>query len=65
MGKKMANPREEILYFPGYAVRLTVKSSIISALFLTDKRMVTSRGLTLGMMCLRWSCFTGSPIVWK
>ena len=46
--KKMANPREEILYFPGYAVRLTVKSSIISALFLTDKRMVTSRGLTLG-----------------
>ena len=46
--KKMANPKEEILYFPGYAVRLTVKSSLISALFLTDNRMVTSRGLSLG-----------------
>lgn len=46
--KKMANPKEEIIYFPGYAVRLTVKSHIISALFLTDHRMVTSRGLSLG-----------------
>lgn len=46
--RKMANPKEEILYFPGYAVRLTVKSSLISALFLTDNRMVTSRGLSLG-----------------
>nr|WP_308611832.1 hypothetical protein [uncultured Dialister sp.] len=46
--KKMANPKEEILYFSGYAVRLTVKSSLISALFLTDSRMVTSRGLSLG-----------------
>ncbi|WP_302155204.1 hypothetical protein [uncultured Dialister sp.] len=46
--KKMANPKEEILYFPGYAVHLTVKSSLISALFLTDNRMVTSRGLSLG-----------------
>ena len=44
----MANPKEEILSFPGYAVRLTVKSSLISALFLTDNRMVTSRGLSLG-----------------
>lgn len=46
--KKMANPKEEIVYFSGYAVRLTVKSHIISALFLTDDRMVTSRGLSLG-----------------
>ena len=46
--KKMANPREEIWYYSGYAVRLTAKSRIISALFLTDNRMVTPRGLTLG-----------------
>lgn len=46
--KKMANPREEIWYYSGYAVRLTAKSRLISALFLTDTRMVTPRGIALG-----------------
>ena len=46
--KKMTNPREEIWYYSGYAVRLTAKEKLISALFLQDSRMTTSRGLALG-----------------
>lgn len=46
--KKIANPEEEIWYYAGYAVRLTAKGQDISALLLTDNRMVTSRGITLG-----------------
>lgn len=46
--KKIANPKEEIWYYAGYAVRMTAKGQDISALLLTDNRMVTSRGITLG-----------------
>ena len=46
--KKMANPKEEIWYYSGYGVRLTAKSHLISALFLTDSRMVSPRGLAMG-----------------
>ena len=46
--KKMANPREEIWYYPGYAVRMTKQEKMICALFLTDDRMLTSRGLAMG-----------------
>lgn len=46
--KKIANPKEEIWYYAGYAVRMSAKGQDISSLLLTDDRMVTSRGITLG-----------------
>ncbi|MDU5310311.1 MAG: hypothetical protein E6161_04835, partial [Dialister sp.] len=46
--KKMTNPEEEILYFPGYAVRTTKKEKIIQSIFLTDKKVITGRGLAVG-----------------
>lgn len=46
--KKMINPEEEILYFPGYAVRTTKKEKIIQSIFLTDKKVITGRGLAVG-----------------
>ena len=44
----MSNPKEDVWYFSGYAVRATAKSGIIQGLFLTDSNMVTTRGITLG-----------------
>lgn len=46
--KKMTNPREEIWYYPGYAVRFTAKSHLIQGLLVEDHDMITNRGLSLG-----------------
>ena len=46
--KKMTNPREEVWYYPGYAVRFTAKSHLIQGLLLEDHDMITNRGLSLG-----------------
>lgn len=46
--KKLTNPTEEVLYYSGYAVRTTGKGKFIQSVFLTDKKMITSRGLTIG-----------------
>lgn len=46
--RKMSNPKEDVWYFSGYAVRATARSGIVQGLFLTDSDMVTTRGITLG-----------------
>lgn len=46
--RKMSNPKEDVWYFSGYAIRATAKSGIVQGLFLTDADMVTTRGVTLG-----------------
>ena len=59
--KKMANPREEIWYYPGYAVRITKKEKMITALFLIDNKMITSRGLAVGDAASTAELLYGSP----
>lgn len=46
--RKMTGESEEILYYPGFSVRTDKKTKYIQALFVTDNRMLTSRGITLG-----------------
>ena len=46
--RKMSNPKEDVWYFSGYAVRATARSGMVQGLFLTDSDMVTTRGITLG-----------------
>ena len=46
--RQMSNPKEDVWYFSGYAVRATARSGIVQGLFLTDSDMVTTRGITLG-----------------
>lgn len=59
--KKMANPQEEIWYYPGYAVRMTKKEKMICAVFLTDKKMLTSRGLAIGDDAATAELLYGAP----
>lgn len=59
--KKMTNPREEIWYYPGYAVRMTKQEKMICALFLTDDRMLTSRGLVMGDAASTAELLYGAP----
>lgn len=59
--KKMANPKEEIVYYPGYAVRMTKQEKMVCALFLTDSRMVTSRGLAMGDSASTAELLYGAP----
>ncbi len=46
--KSMENATDEVFYYAGYAVRIDKKSKLIQSLFLTDHRMVTPRGITIG-----------------
>lgn len=46
--RKMTGESDEILYYPGFSVRTDKKTQYIQALFVTDNRMLTSRGITLG-----------------
>lgn len=46
--KKLSNPKEDVWYFSGYAVRSLTKGGMIESLFLTDHNMMTGRGLSLG-----------------
>lgn len=46
--KKAVNSREEIRYYPGYAVRMSLPDKKISMIFLRNSQMVTSRGLAVG-----------------
>lgn len=59
--KKMANPQEEIWYYPGYAVRMTKKEKMICAIFLTDNKMLTSRGLAIGDDAATAELLYGAP----
>lgn len=59
--KKMTNPKEEIVYYPGYAVRMTKKEKMVCAVFLTDARMLTSRGLAMGDSASTAELLYGSP----
>ncbi|MDY6084751.1 MAG: hypothetical protein SPI25_05850 [Dialister sp.] len=46
--KKMTNPKEEIWYYKGYAVRVSIPQNIVEAYFLEGDSMLSRRGLTLG-----------------
>jgi hypothetical protein len=46
--KKMTGPAETIWYYPGYGVRELTKSHLIQTMFITDHRMMTNRGLSVG-----------------
>ncbi len=59
--KKMTNPQEEVWYYPGYAVRMTKKEKMICAIFLTDHRMLTSRGLAMGDDATTVELLYGAP----
>lgn len=46
--KKMTNPKEEIWYYDGYAVRVNRAKNMIEAYFLEGNNMLTRRGMALG-----------------
>lgn len=46
--KKAINPEEEIWYYQGFGVRFRTKDRNIRSFFLTDARMTTARGISVG-----------------
>lgn len=46
--KKMTNAKEDVWYYPGYAVRVSKKSQIIHGLMIEDSQMLTNRGVSVG-----------------
>lgn len=59
--KKARSPKEEVTYYSGYAIRATSSKHLISAMFLTDTRMLMSRGLTLGDQVSTVDLLYGKP----
>ena len=59
--KKAVNPEEEIWYYPGFGARMDGKRKILSALFVTDPRMITWRGLTAGDQMSTVEALYGAP----
>ncbi len=59
--KKITNPDEEAWYYKGYAVRMTPKEKLIRGFFLTDSRMITPRGLSLGDASSTAELLYGAP----
>ena len=59
--KKAVNPEEEVWYYPGFGARMDVKHKILSALFITDPRMITWRGLTAGDQMSTVEALYGAP----
>ena len=59
--KKAKNPKEEVIYYSGYAIRTTSSNHLISAMFLTDSRMMTPRGLSLGDQVSTVDLLYGKP----
>lgn len=46
--KKAINPEEEIWYYQGFGVRFRAKDRSIRSFFVTDNRMTTARGISIG-----------------
>lgn len=46
--KKLTNAKEEIRYYKGYAVRVSIPQNIVEAYFLEGNHMLSRRGMTLG-----------------
>ena len=59
--KKAVNPEEEVWYYPGFGARMDGKHKILSALFITDGRMLTWRGLTAGDQMSTVEALYGAP----
>lgn len=59
--KKAMNPEEEVWYYPGFAVRMEKKDRMIHALFLTDGRMTTYRGISMGDEASTVEAVYGAP----
>lgn len=59
--KKAVNPEEEVWYYPGFGARMDGKHKILSALFITDARMLTWRGLTAGDQMSTVEALYGAP----
>lgn len=59
--KKMTNPDEEMWYFKGYALRMTLPEKRIDMMFLTDRHMVTPRGLARGDLASTAALLYGAP----
>lgn len=59
--KKAMNPEEEVWYYPGFAVRMDKKTKTIEAAFLTDARMLTDRGITIGDHVSTLEALYGEP----
>lgn len=59
--KKAMNPEEEVWYYPGFAVRMDKKTKTIEAAFLTDARMLTYRGITIGDQVSTLEALYGEP----
>lgn len=59
--KKAMNPEEEVWYYPGFAVRMEKKDQMIHAMFLTDGRMTTYRGISMGDQASTVEAVYGAP----
>lgn len=59
--KKAVNPKEEIWYYPGFAVRMDSGSKIISSVFLTGQEMMTRRGVSIGDQLSTVEAIYGRP----
>lgn len=59
--KKAMNPEEEVWYYTGFAVRMGKKDQLIQAAFLTDGRMMTYRGISMGDQASTVEAVYGAP----
>jgi len=59
--KKAVNSEEEIWYYPGFSVRMDAKTKRIGSLSVTDPRMLTSRGVSVGDHRTTLEAFYGDP----
>lgn len=59
--KKVVNSREEIWYYPGYAVRMSMPDKKILMVFLRTPQMITSRGLAVGDQLSTMEELYGAP----
>ena len=59
--KKAVNPEEEVWYYPGFGARMDSAHKILSALFITDGRMMTWRGVSAGDQMSTVEALYGAP----
>lgn len=59
--KKAVNAAEEIWYYTGFSVRMDAKSKQIGSLSVTDPRMLTARGISVGDHRTTLEAFYGEP----
>ena len=59
--RKANNPKEEIIYYPGYGVNTEANTHRIQAIFLTDPAMLTPRGVTVGDRVSTLEAIYGAP----